>query len=53
MDKPGAWFVFAYDHSAYPIALFGDELDALRFNEKLGYGHVIFWPFGEEWDNIK
>lgn len=53
-EKPGAWFVFAYDHAAYPIGLFAkdDEVSALRLIALLGYGHVVFWPFGTQWDDI-
>lgn len=49
----GAWFVFSYDYSAYPIALYGSELEALRKVESQGYGHVVFWPFGKQWDEVK
>lgn len=49
--KKGAWFVFSYDHSAYPIALYEDEIDALRWVERNGYGHVKFWEFGTEWSD--
>lgn len=49
----GAWFVFGWDYGAYPIALFGSEVEALRKVESQGYGNVVFWPFGKTWDEVK
>lgn len=51
----GAWFVFAYDQGPYPIGLFAEEIDALRFAVGLGYGgvYVKFWEFGKSWDEVK
>ena len=46
--KPGAWFIYSWDWHAYPIALSADELEARRHADKLGYGEVVFWPFGAE-----
>lgn len=50
--EEGAWFVYAYDHTAYPIGLFAEEIDALRLVEQLGYAHAIFWPFKTPWNDI-
>jgi len=47
----GAWIVYCWDVNACPIALYKDEIDALRHVEKNGYGHVKFWEFNTEWDN--
>lgn len=47
----GAWIVYDWDYAAYPIALYKDEIDALRHVERNGYGHVKFWKFGTEWSN--
>ena len=30
------------------VALDADELEARRHADKLGYGEVVFWPFGAE-----
>jgi hypothetical protein len=49
----GAWFVYAYDVGAYPIALFDEEIEALRYVMRLGYGKVIFWEFGKNWDELE
>jgi len=51
--EEGAWFVFAYDDSVYPIGLHKEEIDALRHVSTLGYGYAVFWPFGKDWDDIK
>lgn len=45
----GAWITYSYDMNAYPIALYNNELDALRKVEEIGYGHVKFWEFGTDW----
>ena len=51
MRGNGAWFIFNYDWNAYPIGLFGDELEARRFADGLGYEtHVEFWLWGS-WDD--
>lgn len=47
--EAGAWFVHSWDSTAYPIALFDNELDACRLVVRQGYGSVVFWPFGKEW----
>ena len=50
-EARGAWFVFAWDMNAYPLALFDGELEARRWADELGYGEVKFWPFGTEWSD--
>ena len=49
----GAWFVYDWDRTAYPIGLHDNELDALRQVVGQGYGKVVFWAFGREWDQVK
>lgn len=44
----GAWFIYGTDMNDYPIALFGDELTALRYVAAQGYHvYVKFWEWGE------
>lgn len=50
-DIEGSWFVYAYDSGPYPIAMFDNELSALRHVNQLGYGNVLFWPSGLTWDD--
>ena len=50
---PGAWFVYGTDWNDYPIALFGDELEARRCADKQGYGEVVFWSFGLNWGDVR
>lgn len=49
----GAWFVYGWDTSAYPEALFDTEIEALRYAVGSGYLQVKFWEFGKTWDEIK
>jgi hypothetical protein len=48
----GVWFVHGFDWNAYPINVFADELEARRHADELGYGSVVFWPFGVLWDEV-
>ena len=52
VQPAGAWFVFGYDQHPYPVALCETEVEALRIAQKT-YTHVMFWPFGKEWDEVK
>ena len=51
--RSGAWFVYNWDWNAYPIGLFGSELEARRFAAEGYEKRVVFWPFGTEWDAVK
>lgn len=48
----GAWFVYGVDTCAFPLALFDDELSARRWADEHGYGSVVFWRFGWEWEEV-
>ncbi len=43
----GVWVALNYDRSS--IAIFDIERDALRYCVDNNYDDVIFWPFGESW----
>ena len=49
----GVWFIYSWDMNAYPIGVFGDELEARRWADDLGYHvSIVFWPFGVEWMDV-
>lgn len=48
----GVWFVYSWDWNAYPLNVFGDELEARRWADSNGYGEVVWWPFGVEWNEV-
>lgn len=48
----GVWVVYDYDTTPYPISIWGEEIQALRQREMLGYGRVSFWKFGTQWTDI-
>lgn len=50
-QKSGVWVVYSYDMTAYPIAMFKEEIEAWRHTDSLGYGNVRFWEFDTEWEN--
>lgn len=50
-EPAGAWFVYTLDWNAIPKALFDDELLARRWAAK-NYGEVVFWPYGQEFDEV-
>ena len=46
----GVWVVYGYDTTPYPLFCHNDELEARRYQEKIGYfTHIKFWKFGDEW----
>lgn len=47
--EPGAWIVFTYDCGPLPLFLHSDELEARRYQEKVGYfTQIKYWKFGDE-----
>lgn len=50
--QDGFWFVYDWDWNVYPISAYRDEIDALRHVTQSGYGRVVFWPFGVDWDEV-
>lgn len=45
--REGVWVAFYYDRSG--MAIFDKEVDALRYCIDKHYDDVIFWEFGESW----
>lgn len=50
-DRDGIWVVWDPNTPAYPLIVFpkDEEDEAREYHKALGYGHVRFLPFGEEW----
>lgn len=42
----GCWVAYAYDWNPYLIAAYPTEIEALREINGLGYGSVMFLPWG-------
>ncbi len=50
----GVWFVYGVDQNAYPVAVFGEEIHALRYAVNMGYDglRVTFWPYEVDWSEL-
>lgn len=48
VQPEGVWFVFNYDGPAYPVNVFENEIDALRY-ALANMEQVVFWEYGALW----
>lgn len=48
LQASGAWLVYDYGHEALAIALFMTPNAAAKYQARLGYGRVGYWPYGME-----